>query len=193
MTDQRPVWLLDIDGVINAVSRNFPTHVWPEEVWQQKRIANAMGNFPITWAQPVIDFLRDTHERGRAEIRWHTTWQEEAQLVADLTGLPVFPVADAPEFRNGSADAAAWIAAGGRPGREPWWKLGAAMRVVEQEGRSLVWTDDDIGDALWGADRINVGTDGAPALLVCPDHRTGLIRRDLDVIDTFLHDLEMNR
>lgn len=187
-----PVWLLDIDGVINAVSRKFPTHAWPEEVWRTERIPNSMGTFPITWAQPVIDFLRDTHERGRAEVRWHTTWQEEAQLVADLTGLPVFPVADAPEFRNGSADAAAWIAAGSRPGREPWWKLGAAMRVVEQEGRPLVWTDDDIGDALWGADHIKVGADGAPALLVCPNHRTGLDAKDLMLIGQFLTDLELN-
>jgi hypothetical protein len=193
VTDQRPVWLLDIDGVINAVSRDFPTHVWPEEVWQQKRIANASGNFPITWAQPVIDFLRDTHERGRAEIRWHTTWQHEAQLVADLTGLPEFPVAHAPEFNSGSADMAAWIAAGGRPGSSPWWKLAAALRVVQGEGRPLVWTDDDITDALWGFDMGAHFEAHAPTLAVCPDHRTGLIRRDLDIIDTFLHDLEMNR
>ena len=192
MNDHRPVWLLDIDGVINAVSRKPPTHVWPEEVWQQERVLNVMGLFPITWVQPVIDFLTEVHERGRAEIRWHTTWQEEAQLVADLTGLPVFPVADAPEFRSGSANAAAWIAAGGRIGAEPWWKLAAAQRVVQEERRPLVWTDDDITDALWNYDMGANFEAHAPTLAVCPDHRTGLVRKDLDLIDTFLYDLEMN-
>ena len=45
----------------------------------------------------VVDFLIGVHEQDRAEIRWHTTWQHDAQNLANLVGLPTFPIAEAPE------------------------------------------------------------------------------------------------
>jgi len=190
-----PVWLLDIDGVINAVSYKPPTAIWPEEAWQADHAVNDGTSYRIHWAHPVIDFIKAVHESGRAEIRWHTTWQHQAQTVADLVGLPVLPVADAPEFYGGSAQVAAAIRHGGRASEVDWWKLGAALRVTREEGRPLIWTDDDMADALWHSteETFNVGTIEAPALMVCPNVYHGLSPRDLGQIELFLHDLETNR
>jgi len=98
-------------------------------------------------------------------------------------------VADAPEFLAGSQEAAAAILEDRSP---VWWKLPAAERVVAEEGRPLIWLDDDIADELWreGGTAYQIGTPDAPALLVCPNERTGLTPKHLRMIDSFLAKLE---
>lgn len=171
MTD-RPVWLLDIDGVVNACTKKPDRNVWPADQWIRGH-AEANGHrWPILFARPVAAFLREVHESGRAEIRWHTTWQHEAAHVAELLDLPEFPVQDAPEFTARTGE---------------WWKLPAALRVVEDEHRPLVWTDDDAGDPwdLPRGDRARLAA-AAPTLIVAPSHTTGLTPKHLRQIDEFL-------
>jgi hypothetical protein len=74
----------------------------------------------------VVNFLTGVHEEGRAEIRWHTTWQHDAQNLADLVGLPKFPVADAPEAPRDGVPNGELTAARMRDGLPAWWKYGAA-------------------------------------------------------------------
>ena len=86
---EKPVWLLDIDGVINATvgwKGKPPTQVWAASNWIDTVAADAI-QFRILSARPVIEFVKLVHETGRAEIRWHTTWQHSAQNVADALGL----------------------------------------------------------------------------------------------------------
>lgn len=178
----KPVWLLDIDGVVNAIGKGDPS-VWPKPQWRHGKAECDGQEWPITWAVPVVDFIRTVHESGRAEIRWHTTWQHEACNLAALVGLPEFAVADAPEFDDQPGHAARAIAAG----RPKWWKLPAAERVVRDEGRPLIWTDDDI---TWDLGRrYDVDTElraFAPALLIAPDKHTGLTPKRLRMIGDFL-------
>lgn len=187
MTTLPPVWLLDIDGVINAISPKPDRGVWPADQWITG-VANADGtDWPILAARPVVEFIRRVHESGRAEIRWHTTWQHDAANLARLLDLPDLAVQACPEFatrRQGLAGAAPVAV------RETWWKLPAARRVVEEEGRSLLWTDDDADQELrpHGGRRALAGT--APRLVVCPRPRIGLTRRQLRAIDAFLTDPE---
>lgn len=165
--NSRPVWLLDVDGVVNAIGDTFPTHVWQGK-WRRARV----GKFPIMAAQPVLDFIGRMHELGLAEVRWHTTWQEHALELGARLGLPVLPVQDAPEFL--------------RPGAH-WWKLPAAQRVVLEEGRPLVWTDDDLS---WRTTHVGRALarmrEQGPVLTVASDARTGLTPRHLRKIETFL-------
>ncbi len=171
-----PVWLLDIDGVVNAASRSLPTHAWPRDVWRQIEAEDAEGlSWPIKAAQPVVDFIRDVHHRGRAEIRWHTTWQRDAVDLGRRLGLPEFGVAAAPEF----AELDKYL------DRGRWWKLPAARRVLADEGRALLWTDDDADTDLRGEERAQLARLGR-LLIVCPDRRTGLCKRHLRRIDAFL-------
>src|SRR6185436_13043128 len=94
-----PIWLLDIDGVINALDDPPDPRTWPADQWVR---AMAMSNLDLEWpmlaARPVLDFLRQVHEQGRAEIHWHTAWQRNALNVGDALGLPAWPVAPCPEY-----------------------------------------------------------------------------------------------
>jgi hypothetical protein len=160
-----PVWLLDIDGVINAATRGKPpTHAWPATDWIDTRAKT----WRILAARPVLDFIRTVHEKGMAEIRWHTTWQHDAQLLADALDLPTFSVQHAPEFDE--------LRAG-------WWKLPAAHRALD-EGRGLVWTDDDIAVEVSDVELASFAMAGA--VVLTPPVRTGLCPRHLEQIDTYL-------
>lgn len=161
-----PVWLLDIDGVVNAATRGIaPAYAWPADDWIDTRASNNGKSWRILAARPVLDYIRSVHESGTAEIRWHSTWQQYANNASDALRLPHFPVQDAPEF----------LARG-----DEWWKLPAALRVLE-EGRGLVWTDDDADD-LTADQRDQL----RGALVLAPAVETGLCRSHLRKIETFL-------
>lgn len=186
MTNLPPVWLLDIDGVINAVSRKPDRGVWPKDRWIQGTAHGSGTDWPIHAAGPVVDFIRETHGSGRAEVRWHTTWQHEAANVAKLLGLPDFEVQACPEY------AVAHQAVAGAeplPVRGVWWKLPAAERVVGEEGRALVWTDDDANRELRGRSGKENLSRLAPTLIVCPRTHIGLTRKHLRMIDGFLTEM----
>jgi hypothetical protein len=173
--DSRPVWLLDIDGVVNALSRGPVTCSFPADQWVQRVVHTDLPGigpaaFPILAAQPVLDFVAAVQTTGKIDVRWHSTWREAA--VTDLApslGLPELPISVAPEWANHRAVV-------------PWWKQAAAERVVAA-GRLLVWTDDDIGmfrAALSAFER------RADVLLIAPDPERGLTQRDLEEISRFL-------
>jgi hypothetical protein len=169
-----PVWLLDIDGVVNALARG-PVHgSWPSAEWAQHVVrADIPGSgrmvLPIFVAQPVLDFVTAVHAAGAAEIVWHSTWREAAVTdLAPVLGLPRFPISVAPEWTT-------------RPSGV-WWKVPAAQRVVDS-GRRLVWTDDDIAVV---PEQVTALADREDTLLISPDPRTGLTAEQLASIADFL-------
>jgi hypothetical protein len=169
-----PVWLLDIDGVVNALARGPVRGSWPSADWAQHVVhADIPGSgrmvLPIFVAQPVLDFVTAVHASGAAEVIWHSTWREAAVSdLAPVLGLPRLEVSVAPE----------WTA---RP-RDVWWKLPAAQRVVAAD-RRLVWTDDDIAVV---PDQVADLAARADTLLISPDPRTGLTAEHLAAIADFL-------
>jgi hypothetical protein len=174
MTSDLPVWLLDVDGVLNAASEKPDRSVWPLDQWTHTHATAGGHRWPILVARPVVDFIRKVHTDGQAEIRWHTTWQHDAQCLSEVLDLPTFAVAEAPEFKTAYLDRAAG-----------WWKLPAAERVLTEEGRALVWTDDDATDSLGreGADDLRaLGS----LLLIAPAVTTGLTPKHLRRITDFL-------
>lgn len=166
-----PVWLLDIDGVVNACTRNPDPTVWPVDRWKRERV----HGFWILAAQPVLDFIIRAHGDGRAEIRWHTTWQKDAALIEEAFGLPSLPVQECPEFETAHTS-------------ERWWKLPAAERVVMEECRALVWTDDDITWSVCGKDAGALGRmrQAHRVLTISPSDATGLTQKHLRQIAEFL-------
>jgi hypothetical protein len=168
-----PVWLLDVDGVINACTPKPDRNVWPLDQWRR---AHVLG-MPILAAQPVLDFIAAVHHDGRADIRWHTTWQLDARTLADEFGLPTLPVAESPEYTARLKNRVM--------GEDTWWKLPAAKRVLEDEGRPLIWTDDDITYSLGRRGQDEMRSLG-PALLIAPNDRTGLTPKHLRWIGDFL-------
>jgi hypothetical protein len=176
-----PVWLLDIDGVVNAIAAEGDPAVWPAESWRRRRVSPVDDGYQysILTAEPVLDFLRGVHAAGTAEIRWHTTWQRSAPLrISPALGLPAWPIADAPEFTHHRDSGYAGVTA------RSWWKLAAAERVVADEGRRLLWTDDDI-DRI--DDPVLAELISRPEVLaVSPDTATGLTGAELARCAQFL-------
>lgn len=182
-----PVWLLDVDGVVNSLSKKPDGAIWPKSQWSTGMAQGEDREWPILWAHPVVEFIRMVHESGRAEVRWHTTWQHHATAVEDLVGLPKLAVADAPEEGNQAQYAARAIL----DGLPIWWKLPAAIRVVRDEQRPLIWTDDDISSELhdrrYDFDNLRKH---APLLTISPNRYTGLTPKHLRQIASWLTDLE---
>jgi hypothetical protein len=178
-----PVWLMDVDGVLNAATKKPDKNVWPLDDWISVRASDGKREWPVLAARPVVDFIRSVHKKGRAEIRWHTTWQEWATSLEALFDLPAFPVQAAPEWQAFLASDRVKLH------DDEWWKIGAALRVVEEEKRPLLWTDDD-ADSFWNlpADVRRRITTAQPTLIVAPSPSTGLCRRHLRQIDAFLTD-----
>lgn len=179
---QRPVWLLDIDGVVNALAPRVPpdrSDRWSDGVWREHVVHTDVAGrgrvaLSILVAEPVLRFVTAVHESGAAEIRWHSTWGDAAiTALAPALGLPAFELSEAPEW---AAQAAMW------------WKIPAARHVAES-GRRLVWTDDQLAlyrDDPLCADELAALERWDGALLIAPQPRTGLVAADLDRIAAFL-------
>ena len=172
----RPVWLLDVDGVINVPWRHPQGGPWEREDWRRLRVANT----DILVSQPVLDFITRMHEEGLVEVRWHTAWQEHALELGEALGLPVFPVQPSPEWADRTTSV--------RPREgQVWFKLPAAQRVVEQEERALVWTDDDLAYRPTETTRaLRAMRKLRPVLTVAPSDRTALTPKHLRQIEAFL-------
>lgn len=170
----KPIWLLDIDGVINA-RVNGIHRIWPDD---EPIVTEAQGldrGWRIVTAPAVRDYIVKIHELELAEIQWHTTWQDQANNVSDVLELPHFPVCSAPEYTEWS------------PGKRKhdWWKVPAVARVLIS-GRPLIWTDDDIDYDEGVLRTLELDYPDTPRLALCPSSGEGLGPKDLKKIDAFL-------
>lgn len=174
-----PVWLLDVDGVINAAVLKPNTSAWPRDEWIATKVVADDCPYPFMVARPVLDLIREVHAGGFAEIRWHTTWRHDTLALEAALDLPHLAVQEAPEFA--------------RRGSGRWWKLPAVERVLMHECRDLLWTDDDITWELRSGHPAR--TDGVIELLrqvarielISPDTQTGLCQRHIRKIREFLN------
>jgi hypothetical protein len=169
-TSDRPILLLDVDGVLNAPRVDLP------EGWRR----GTFNGYVLSWDPTVTARLRELHESGRVEIQWLTTWTTDAdRLLAEPMGLPRGLVTHA------RADTAPTGFAGSFSGGSGWWKLTAARAVAEAEpDRRIVWIDDDLAEQAadtgeWLAARPHV-------LVVAPDLFVGLTHAQLDEIEAWL-------
>lgn len=159
---QPPIWLLDIDGVINA---NKPG-------WSAPPRRTRCAGFVIRWAPALIARITQLRNTGAVDIRWSSTWCGYPDQLDELSrhlGLNLDP------------------AFGDRPAALCWgeMKANAALDVL-RDGRRLVWTDDDEVDAARNLVPLlaTAETEGR-ALLIEPRSNRGLQPVDLDRIAAF--------
>ncbi len=182
----RPLVLLDVDGVLNALGP--ADGAWPD--WEVGA-ASALGrDWPIRWSPSVVSAVRSW--RDTADVQWLTTWGAEANgSLRQVLGLPELPVAGTadepppatpPPSGAASALAAVTPAAPAPTGR--WWKFDVVRRLVTADPlRPLVWLDDD----LVAVDEIRAWTRArARCLLIAPEPRRGLVQPHLDAVRRFL-------
>jgi hypothetical protein len=160
-----PVWLMDVDGVLNVSHPGWGGAPQRQFVWSQ----TDQTTYPMRWAPVLIDRIRSLHVDGRVEIRWCTTWCPDADELERLWRLPELERA---------------LVADPMPRGAACWPLKlAAAKAVLADGRRLIWTDDDALPKP-GAARDEL-TAGGLALLIAPRPRRGLRPDDLDRIEAF--------
>jgi hypothetical protein len=165
VTDLPPIWLLDIDGVINA---NRPA--WHAAPFNGTAFDNGR-DWRIRWSPQLINRIRVLHEAGQVEVRWCSTWCHRAEDMERLFKLPVLGRAFTGELRGFKCSEA---------------KL-AAARAVLAEGRRLIWTDDvEVPLADQEPALHSELTAGGRALLIRPDERGGLRPEHMDEIEAFV-------
>lgn len=157
-----PVWLLDVDGVVNASKAG-----WSAEPCKATAYAGGVG-YTMRWAPALIDRIRDMHVAGLVEVRWCTTWCAWADQLERLWGLPPLGRAFTEDVNGYEASLA---------------KLAAARQVLA-DGHRLIWTDDmevpEPGDVVHD----ELTADGR-ALLIRPSGRRGLRPEHLDEIEAW--------
>ncbi len=160
-----PVWLLDVDGVIN-VTRS----AWGSAPVSRNVYVGGHG-FRVRWAPQLVSAIRDLHRSGRVEVRWCTSWCNYAHLLEGLWQFPAFA-------RTLSAEQCETLMGS---------KMDAAKQdVVETllaDGRRVIWTDDTAAPAFGPLhDRLTK----MGALVIRPSPRKGLSPDHLNAIDRFL-------
>jgi hypothetical protein len=169
-TGERPILLLDVDGVLNSPRRDLP------EGWARGRF----NGYVLSWDPTITARLRELHETGRVEIQWLTTWTTDAdRLLAEPMGLPR-------GLRTHARDDAAPTGfLGSLGGASGWWKLTAAQEVAAADSdRRIVWIDDDL--AAQAEDTGEWLAANPHVLVVAPDLSTGLTHEQLDAVEAWL-------
>jgi hypothetical protein len=170
--DQRPVWLLDVDGVINANRPGWGAAPTQRQVW-----SNHIGReFRVRFAPELIRRIRNIHRAGQVEIRWCTTWCGDTAVLEQAFTLPELGTSWT-DYCNGYVAKEA--------------KLAAAEDVLA-EGRKLIWTDDTEAPDE-SSDLHRALTADGQALLIRPDERTGLQPEHLDTIEAFINGNKENQ
>lgn len=161
----RVIIYLDVDGVINAIRNGTPS---------QKRTGfkdfrrTTVNGFQIQYAQELIDWLNTVSQIEDVEIKWLTTWQEDApKNLCPAIGLFGW------DWEVLGGDLTDW-------GGVHWWKYKAIREDHAKHKPSLaVWIDDDLKLETrahhWAIETANV-------IAVIPDALDGLTKEALDGI-----------
>jgi hypothetical protein len=155
-----PIWLLDVDGVINSTRPGW--HAAP----RRANVAAGGQTWPIRWAPALIARIRALIADGAVEVRWCSTWCGQTRHLEHALGLPPL-------------ESAFVVPPGGFVGE---LKAQAARNVL-WSGRRLVWTDD-METPSFGPLHDELTSDGS-GLLIRPDFRRGLRPEHMDAIEAF--------
>lgn len=160
-----PVWLLDVDGPLNASRPGWRGS--PRQAWARDR---AGTQHHIRWEPKVIRAIRQLRAEGWVDPWWCSSWCPYADVLERVLGLPALPRAlvDDPVPTDSAGDAL---------------KLRVAQAVLIT-GRRLIWTDDTAIPADGAA--LDELTTGGRVLLIRPDPRRGLRPEHLVRIREFL-------
>jgi hypothetical protein len=117
------VWLLDVDGVLNATRAGWSAQ--PKSGW-----AYANGNsWRMRWSPQLIERIRKIHRTAHVEILWATTWVGYTSQLENLFKLPA-------------------LLSAGSTGMG-WGEKLAAAEAVLASGNRLIWTDDEAIPREW--------------------------------------------
>lgn len=173
-----PVWFLDVDGVINALSTVGEKHYEEFSCWEEVRV----NGYRIRYAPELIEFINRMSER--VDIHWLTTWDDNAvTMLAPALGLKEFKVAKATGLVLPFAGMN-YLA------QNRWWKWNAVIEHIENGGGDFIWTDDQNTATVRNATRKLADKEGLEHSIITPSKDTGLGRLDITRIENFVDTLE---
>lgn len=182
-----PLWLLDFDGVVNAISKRGAKSVWDR--WASDRIPHPDPDegmdgvtLPILWSPYVIDAINYAVDRG-IDVRWLTTWREHTAILPDVIGdLPVLPWMDEDTLSAAGGMVDVLNQLGQR------WKLDVFLGVVPDDV-PVLWTDDHLDAILYrAADKHLVTSRKGGTTLIAPRETIGLSQRQVREIREWVDD-----
>lgn len=176
-----PLWLLDFDGVVNAISRRGDRNVWDD--WEAAEVTVATGeSFPLLWSPSVVGVINEAVDAG-VEVVWLTTWRDETQLLPKvIDGLPDLMWWDEEDLTRAGH------------GLDPLhtlnqrWKSQVARALVP-DGAPLLWTDDnlDLG-ILRSDDRDWLRRRPGGSTVITPHETIGLSKKNIRDIREWIAD-----
>jgi hypothetical protein len=126
----RPLILLDVDGVINAQASSAERgHRCFHDGWEQVKVYPSFNNWLRIFYNPAIGpMIRELARETGAELAWASMWEDWAnKCIGPLLGLPVLPYAPAVDGRYTTGFKADTVV--------PW-----------TQGRPFVWFEDEPGE-----------------------------------------------
>lgn len=162
---------IDVDGVINSFHKAEKTGWTGEWKWA------SVNGYIIHWYTDLIDALHELDSRDDVEMKWLTTWQDDAvtQLSPALgikgTEWEVMYVPEGEELFD----------------RFSWWKLHAIKDdIAKHRPDKVVWIDDDFKyerNAIgWVEDNPEINL-----LPISPFTDWGMTKEDFDDIIEFIN------
>lgn len=159
--DERPVWFLDVDGVI------APYNSTPDCDRFLYRHAGGVGSVP--YRQAVVDRIARMHASGLVEVRWLTTWGPAEVQEWQRAGLGPFALGDT-----------------NAEGPFSWWKANTVLaHLTAHPDQRVVWTDDDIEGNAHRARRVREAG-GDRLLALAPERNVALTDEMLDQVEAWL-------
>lgn len=164
----RPIVVLDVDGVLKAVTLEAPPGMTSTSV-------SDLGYSPIVWDPSVCGRLAALVTSGQVEAAWCSAWTVAADaILAPVVGLPSgLRTLDSHHLDEGPT----------------WWKLSELRDLQAADpNRLIVWIDDDLASvarhepaaATWLAGHADT------VLAVSPSTGIGLTHDDLDRVAAWL-------
>lgn len=165
---QKPILLLDIDGVINCFDRTIPLEFYHQMLtW----------NNQLHWCSLPIGMMKKIQELDNVfEIHWCTAWEKNANNLARIVGIsekPFIPVC-ADNHPNISKELIIV---------NDCWKLPYIQDYVEQnlKNKPIMFIDDEIESDTWAQER-NVTI---PTVFRKINNRTGITEDDMIALRLF--------
>lgn len=171
--DERPIWFLDVDGVINAYDGAWVPH---SQVTSHMSVGGR--RYKIKWERLLVSWIKKLSSAGLVDVRWSSTWclaPSELERVFNLK-LPNAFTVDIPDGVDPCSIAIRM--------QIPELKLNA-VRDALAAGRRVIWTDDDEVPSPWSALHADL-TRGGRALLIKPDSDLGLQPEHVDEIERWI-------
>lgn len=152
------IWLLDIDGVVNAFSKQSP---FSTPFKSATIFADGLG-WTFNYHPEVLSAITSALEAG-VDVRLSSTWVEAPEVLWAEFGFKLPLAFEAPDDRR----------------RISVLKLWTAQDLVKQ-GERVIWTDDDV-ITTWDEQRSN-----DQKLFIRPSPNKGLTPDHLEKISAFI-------